>query len=304
MIHYVTGDLFDTPAQTLINTVNTVGVMGKGIALRFKKTFPEMFKEYRAVCERQELGIGSLHLYSTGHKLIVNFPTKKHWRNPSRPEWIRAGLATFVKNYDRMGIHSVAFPPLGCGNGELSFSEVVRPIMDEYLKGLPIPVYIYAPHPPTGPPEHREPKKTAEWLRSQPRDLAFSEVWRDIRRVLQRGSSFETLAQRAVYEAAFEPSRNEIHIVRAGKTITISMDEFYDYWIELREYGYLARGSLPAHRDRDASYILPILAALPYVQVVRSSLGYETFQSNPGLALQIVAAEMPLADASSQLELV
>ena len=304
MIHYVTGDLFDTPAQTLINTVNTVGVMGKGIALRFKKTFPAMFKEYRAICERQELSIGSLHLYSTGHKLIVNFPTKKHWRNPSRPEWIRAGLATFVKNYDRMGIHSVAFPPLGCGNGELSFSEVVRPIMDEYLKGLPIPVYIYAPHPPIDPPEHREPKKTAEWLRSQPRDLAFSEVWRDIRRVLQRGSSFETLAQRAAYEATFEPSRNEIHIVRAGRTITIAMDEFYDYWIELREYGYLARGSLPAHRDRDASYILPILAALPYVQVVRSSLGYETFQSNPGLALQIVAAEMPLADASSQLELV
>ena len=304
MIHYVTGDLFDTPAQTLINTVNTVGVMGKGIALRFKKTFPAMFKEYQAICERQELSIGSLHLYPTGHKLVVNFPTKKHWRNPSRPEWIRAGLATFVQSYDRMGIHSVAFPPLGCGNGELSFSDVVRPIMDEYLNGLPIPVYIYAPHPPIGPPEHREPQKTAEWLRSQPRDLAFSEVWQDIRRVLHRGSSFKTLARQAIYEATLEPIRDEIHIVRAGRTITISMDEFYDYWIQLREYGFLARGSLPAHRDRDASYILPILAELPYVQVVRCSQGYATFQSNPSLALQIVASEMPVSDASSQLELI
>ena len=82
------------------------------------------------------------------------------------------------------------------------------------------------------------------------------------------------------------------------------MDEFYEFWIQLREYGYLARGSLAAHRERDASYILPILAELAYVRVVHISPGYATFQSNPSVALQIVPAEMPVSEASSQLQLI
>ncbi|MGH7578417.1 MAG: macro domain-containing protein, partial [Longimicrobiales bacterium] len=115
MLTYVSGDLFRSPAQTLVNTVNTVGVMGKGVALTFKHSYPEMFKRYRALCEAGEYDIGKLFLWRTPHKWVLNLPTKKHWRNPSRPEYVEAGLNAFVRNFEKMRISSVAFPPLGCG---------------------------------------------------------------------------------------------------------------------------------------------------------------------------------------------
>ena len=96
MITYVRGNIFEAPAQTLVNTVNTVGVMGKGIALTFKSIYPEMFRQYVELCDAGELDIGRLFLYRTSNKLILNFPTKKHWRNPSKLEYIEAGLQTFV----------------------------------------------------------------------------------------------------------------------------------------------------------------------------------------------------------------
>ena len=91
MITYVQGNLFESPAQVLVNTVNTVGVMGKGIALQFKKIYPDMFKEYRDLCERKQFKIGSLHLYKTPHKWILNFATKREWRRPSQLQYIPRG---------------------------------------------------------------------------------------------------------------------------------------------------------------------------------------------------------------------
>ncbi|MFH1086302.1 MAG: macro domain-containing protein, partial [Chloroflexota bacterium] len=117
MILYVTGSLFQSPAQVLVNTVNTVGVMGKGVALEFKRLYPDMFAEYRRLCETGQLAVGKLWLYRSPNKWILNFPTKEHWRNPSRVEYVETGLDAFRRNYSRMGIRSIAFPPLGCGNG-------------------------------------------------------------------------------------------------------------------------------------------------------------------------------------------
>jgi len=127
MLTYVTGDLFESPAQTLVNTVNTVGVMGKGIALRFKQIYPEMFAKYQELCESGQFTIGQLYLWRTPNKWVLNFPTKEHWRRPSKLQYIEAGLEKFVEGYQDAGISSIAFPPLGCGNGELDFDEV-RPL--------------------------------------------------------------------------------------------------------------------------------------------------------------------------------
>src|SRR5437773_477164 len=114
MITYVKGTLFESPAKTLVNTVNTVGVMGKGIAKRFKEIYPEMFSKYQHLCENKQLQIGKLWLYKTEHKWILNFPTKVHWRQPSRPEYIEEGLRAFAASYPTQGITSIAFPRLGC----------------------------------------------------------------------------------------------------------------------------------------------------------------------------------------------
>lgn len=110
MITYVAGNLFTSPAQVLVNTVNTQGVMGKGIALQFRKTFPDMFKKYQDLCETNKIDIGVLWIYKTPHKWILNFPTKRHWRNPSRAEYIEIGLRKLSEKFNELGIYSIAFP--------------------------------------------------------------------------------------------------------------------------------------------------------------------------------------------------
>jgi uncharacterized protein YwgA/O-acetyl-ADP-ribose deacetylase (regulator of RNase III) len=132
--------------KTLVNTVNCVGVMGKGIAAIFKKEYPDMFKEYRERCDLGKMKLGEPYHYTdlTGTS-IVNFPTKQHWRASTRLADVEAGLDYFIANYKKWGIESIAFPPLGCGNGGLEW-ETVGPLMYQKLKKLDIPVEIYAPY--------------------------------------------------------------------------------------------------------------------------------------------------------------
>jgi O-acetyl-ADP-ribose deacetylase (regulator of RNase III)/uncharacterized protein YwgA len=146
MFKALIGDLFASPAQTLVNTVNCVGVMGKGVALEFKKRFPGMFDDYAARCERKQVRLGEPYLYrDLAGTMVVNFPTKDHWRSPSRLADIERGLDYFVAHNAEWGISSIAFPPLGCGNGGLEWSEV-GPIIYSKLHSLPIDVEVYAPY--------------------------------------------------------------------------------------------------------------------------------------------------------------
>ena len=140
------GNMFESDVKTLVNTVNCVGVMGKGIAAEFKKKYPKMFDEYTAMCECGIVKPGLPYYYTdlTGAS-ILNFPTKDHWRSPSRLSYIISGLKWFRENYQSLGITSIAFPKLGCGNGGLDW-EMVGPIMYEYLSDLPIRIEVYAPY--------------------------------------------------------------------------------------------------------------------------------------------------------------
>ena len=139
------GDLFESHAQVLVNTVNCVGVMGKGIAKEFKKRFPYMFDEYKLLCEEKKIRPGVPYMYSNlAQQYILNFPTKDHWKSPSKLSYVIAGLDWFRAHYKEYNISSVAFPPLGCGNGGLSWS-VVGPLMYSKLHDLPLDIEIYAP---------------------------------------------------------------------------------------------------------------------------------------------------------------
>ncbi len=144
MITYTEGDLFASPAQTLVNPVNTVGVMGKGLAWQFKQRYPAMFQAYRTACSTHHLTVGQLQIFRAEAHWILNFPTKQHWRQPSTLTHIETGLQTFAATYAAEGITSIAFPALGCGLGQLRWSQV-QPLMERYLHPLPIPVFIYAP---------------------------------------------------------------------------------------------------------------------------------------------------------------
>ncbi|HLZ23721.1 MAG TPA: macro domain-containing protein [Ktedonobacterales bacterium] len=145
MVRALVGDLFESDAQTLVNTVNCVGIMGKGVALEFKKRFPEMFRDYVERCERKLVRLGEPYLYrSLFPPNIVNFPTKGHWRSVSKLEDIVAGLEYFERHYREWGITSLAVPPLGCGQGQLEW-RVVGPTLYRHFSQFEIPVDMYAP---------------------------------------------------------------------------------------------------------------------------------------------------------------
>lgn len=140
------GDMFESRCGTIVNTVNCVGAMGKGIALEFKKRYPEMYREYVDKCRLGEVKPGKPYIYNNADGTrILNFPTKDHWRSPSRLSYVMDGLDWFVKHYEEYGVKSIAFPPLGCGNGGLTW-ETVGPLMYRKLCDLPIEIEIYAPY--------------------------------------------------------------------------------------------------------------------------------------------------------------
>ena len=141
-IQYLEGDIFTSTAHVIVNTVNCQGVMGKGLALAFKQKYPAMFAVYERECQTGKLKIGRPTIYQKSDPWILNFPTKNHWRNPSKLEYIEKGLLFLINNYKKAGIASIAFPKLGAQNGKLDWDEV-GPVMAKYLSQLDIDVYIY-----------------------------------------------------------------------------------------------------------------------------------------------------------------
>lgn len=149
MLKYTSGDILLADAEALVNTVNCVGVMGRGLAVQFKNAYPGNFKAYKAACDRQDVQPGRMFVFSTGQlanpKYIINFPTKRHWREPSRIEDIESGLVDLVAVISRHGIQSIAVPPLGSGLGGLHW-ESVRQRIEGALRPLPqVEVLVYKP---------------------------------------------------------------------------------------------------------------------------------------------------------------
>lgn len=149
MIHYVKGNLLESEAEALVNTVNIVGVMGKGIALQFKEAFPENFRVYHNVCRKKELKIGDMLIVkdsnlTSGPKLIVNFPTKTHWRLPSEYSYIEQGLQSLRREIVSRQIRSIAIPPLGSHNGGLDWLRV-KQMVEQELSTVDCDVYLYEP---------------------------------------------------------------------------------------------------------------------------------------------------------------
>lgn len=150
VIKEMAGDILDAQAEALVNTVNTVGVMGKGIALQFRQAFPAIYEEYRKACERGEVTPGRMFVVPTERlvnpKFIINFPTKRHWKGKSRIDDIKAGLGDLVRVVKKLNIRSIAVPPLGCGSGGLSWDDV-RPMIIERLSVLEdVEVLLFSPH--------------------------------------------------------------------------------------------------------------------------------------------------------------
>ena len=144
MIYFKDGDIFKDTSEAIVNAVNCVGVMGKGIALKFKEKYPDNYIMYKTACDRKEVKIGKMFIYKESNKTIINFPTKQHWRNDSKIEYIKEGLEDLVKVLQSLNIESVAMPAIGCGNGGLSW-DIVKKTIKEYLSDVDMSIVVYNP---------------------------------------------------------------------------------------------------------------------------------------------------------------
>src|SRR5258708_5923163 len=164
MVELRRGDILKAKVDALVNTVNTEGVMGRGIALQFKKAFPDVFKAYEAACKRGAIRVGEvsshdLNRFEQPH-YVINVPTKKHWRGKSRLEYVESGLRALVEEVKRLGIKSVAVPPLGCGLGGLDWDEV-RPRVERAFEVIPhVQVLLFEPKGAPSAEEMAKEEKT------------------------------------------------------------------------------------------------------------------------------------------------
>lgn len=261
MIIYVQTDLFESPAQVLVNTVNVVGVMGKGIAKRFKDVYPSMYKEYQILCEKKLFDVGMLWLYKTPHKWILNFPTKKHWRSPSKLEYIESGLKKFAETYMERGITSISFPLLGCGNGGLDWESEVQPLMEKYLRPLPIDIFIHLNSNKTKE-EHNNINETKDWLRANPSQLSQLELWDDICDIVNNNDNRVEI---------IDGDSPELHFITDHGDVIITQEQIFDLWRYLKNVGFTLRQGLPSGLFQHSTLIFNFLSKLPYIEPVSLS---------------------------------
>jgi O-acetyl-ADP-ribose deacetylase (regulator of RNase III) len=260
MLRFVSTSILESRAQTVVNTVNTVGVMGKGLAAEFRKKAPAMFSKYQEFCNSKQLSIGKLWLWKNSDPWILNFPTKEHWRNPSKISYIEAGLKKFVEKYEEQGITEISFPRLGCGNGGLDWDNV-RPLMEQYLGKLPIQVYIHDFQVETGAPEHQA-VSSATYKKS------FSQFIEDIKTLAAQSShQFKTISAQTEFQIGID---SEAIVVKRPNSVStkITLDDVYEAWSMLLQ-GPLTPHQLIGSAHTNSSYLLGIIATLPYVRAIQ-----------------------------------
>jgi len=209
MFKVLIGDLFESRAETLVNTVNCVGVMGKGVAEQFAKRYPAMLRDYKQRCERKAVRLGEPYLYrDLSGVSIINFPTKGHWRAASRLADIERGLDYLVAHLSEWGVASIAMPPLGCGNGGLEWSEV-GPLIYRKLRDWPVDVELYAPYGTpkselteeflSAPSQMRLDGKGAQHEKMNPSWVVLMEVLRDLQSQPYASPVGRTIFQKICY---------------------------------------------------------------------------------------------------------
>lgn len=269
MIIYVVGDLFESPAKVLVNAVNSAGVMGAGNAAEFKRFYPAMFEDYAALCRDGRLTLGTLWLYRTTHKWVLNFPIHEHYRSPVGLDALESGLQKFVATYADQGITSISFPMLGVGQGRLDWAREIRPLMEAYLNPLPIAVYIHRDDvtTPFQTVVRGSTRGVRAWLEGQPKQLEFATLWRDLNRMIKQTQEFTTLVDKARFRVGLDNNRKALVVLTgAPQPLFLSQTMLNDLWLYVRSAGYILPHNLPNGLDVHAPYVFALLAKLDYLR--------------------------------------
>ncbi len=281
MLTYRRTSVMDSPAQTLVNTVNCVGVMGKGIAKAFRERYPAMFAPYKRLCDEELLQPGKLWLWQGDDHSVLNFPTKVHWRSPSKIEWIELGLQKFVESYEARGITSISFPRLGCGNGGLDWDDV-RPLMERYLAPLPIDIFIHDYEKPIGLPEHREAALARRVGSRIAPLLAFEDFLKQVDEVIDVADGhFEMLNS----SRSFRASRDEtaLHLTTENGTSELDVEALRGVWLSLSS-GLVTTQDAGWSDVQSGPMVLSLLSLLPQVRALEIR---KSNQPEPEIALEL-----------------
>ena len=225
-----------------------------------------MFKAYRRVCDQKVLSPGKLWLWRGCGSWVLNFPTKVHWRNPSKLEWVEQGLAKFVSAYPEQGITEISFPQLGCGNGNLEWNDV-RPLMEHYLSKVNIPVYIHDFTVNIGLPEHLEPVAAA--LREDGNDSnSFDGFMASIERALNvSGGQLATLGSQDPFAACI-CKNGALSIETPSATCLFEEDDLRGVWLDLQN-GLVTRRKAEWSISGGGESLLSLLSVLPNARPVQ-----------------------------------
>ncbi|WP_313593037.1 macro domain-containing protein [Agrobacterium cavarae] len=264
MLIYRRTSILESSAQTLVNTVNCVGVMGKGLAKAFKDRDAQMYSAYKRICDEGLLKPGKLWLWRGQPNWVLNFPTKLHWRNPSKIEWIEEGLEKFVAGHAELGIREISFPRLGCGNGGLNWDDV-RPVMEHHLSPLKITVFIHDYDKSIGLPEHLERVPTILESEFGP-DIQFANLLPVLKRALELAGdeliNFETHER---INASIQ--QDCLKVVEGATEWVFDTEDIWGIWVTLQK-GFLTKDKAGWVALESGSHLISILSLLPSVRLV------------------------------------
>jgi O-acetyl-ADP-ribose deacetylase (regulator of RNase III) len=289
MITYKTGNLLDAPVQALVNTVNTVGVMGKGIALQFKNIFPENAKVYTEAVKEGKVKLGEVLVVPVNPigtvKYIINFPTKGHWRYPSKLAWIQSGLKDLKQKIQEYNIVSVALPPLGCGNGGLNWDEV-KPVIENALKDLQTDIIVY------------EPSIDVQEILKKEEKLSASRLTPVRAMLLQLLYHYRALGE---FTSEFAAEKLSYFLQRFGEKqlrLNFQKGAYGPYSGKVRHILYAVNGYyLKGYEQKDAKPFEPleiiVEKALEVQEYIKNNLGIEEHKRLEEVALFIQGFESP-----------
>lgn len=265
MLIYRRTSILESSAQTLVNTVNCVGVMGKGLAQAFKEREPDMYATYKRICDGKLLEPGKLWLWRGVNNWVLNFPTKKHWRYPSKIEWIEAGLEKFASAYEEQGIREISFPQLGCGNGGLDWNEV-KPLMERYLSTLPIRVFIHDFTVDIGLPEHMDQVAKTLKLEQKP-EASFDAFFQSLKRaVALTGNDLMDIRTHNHFQASIKGDED---LIIEGDTAAwkYEREDIRGVWVKLTN-GLVTKERASQSVGGGGSSLLSLLSLLPQVRPI------------------------------------